>query len=220
MDVDNRIQCDVLLRLLADTFAYSDTVASFVTTIAEYIALVRFRVRLSGMKEPFWNPNDIDCILPNHLFLSDESAAVNSVLLEQHNIGLVVTIRQTRIADADRQPGIAYRFVQCHDEPTSRLDYFLHRAIEWIDAACKANVPALVHCHAGMSRSPAIVIGYLMLTKPMSLDDAVNNVQRIRPVVNLNPGFYKQLYRLDQFPLWIARHRRIYFAILAYLGLS
>ena len=51
-----------------------------------------------------------------------------------------------------------------------------------------------VYCHAGASRSAAVVIGYLMLRRETRLADAVAQFgPRARP----NPGFVRQLVELD-----------------------
>ena len=56
----------------------------------------------------------------------------------------------------------------------------------------------LVHCMAGASRSATIVIGYLMWSKKMSFDDALNFVQSKRRIVSPNYGFRDQLKKLDE----------------------
>ena len=53
---------------------------------------------------------------------------------------------------------------------------FIHKNLN-ID---KNNI--LVHCHAGVQRSAAMVVGYLMATKNMPLPQAVNLVIRQRPI--------------------------------------
>ena len=51
----------------------------------------------------------------------------------------------------------------------------------------------LVHCNAGVSRAPSIVIGYLMLREGLPFEDAYGQVKVARPSVCPNPGFYQQL---------------------------
>lgn len=45
----------------------------------------------------------------------------------------------------------------------------------------------LVHCVSGISRSAAIVIGYLHKYKGMTINDAYLHVRRLRPVINPKP---------------------------------
>lgn len=41
----------------------------------------------------------------------------------------------------------------------------------------------LVHCNKGVSRSPSVVVAYLMKTKELSFPDALQFVQEKRPIV-------------------------------------
>lgn len=51
----------------------------------------------------------------------------------------------------------------------------------------------LVHCQAGISRSPTIVIAYLMYKYNLSMNDAYSKVKDIRPIVAPNLIFMSQL---------------------------
>ncbi|KAF6744671.1 protein-tyrosine phosphatase-like protein [Ephemerocybe angulata] len=55
----------------------------------------------------------------------------------------------------------------------------------------------LVHCSAGVSRSPTIVVGYLMKQRGMTLREALGCVLSVRPQVLPNPGFLAQLKTLE-----------------------
>jgi len=55
-----------------------------------------------------------------------------------------------------------------------------------------------VHCAAGRSRSPAIVIGYLMVKNKWSYEKAFEFVRKKRIVVAPNGGFVKQLKELEK----------------------
>ena len=51
----------------------------------------------------------------------------------------------------------------------------------------------LVHCQAGISRSPTIVIAYLMNKMQMRMNDAYNMVRDKRPIIAPNLVFMSQL---------------------------
>lgn len=55
----------------------------------------------------------------------------------------------------------------------------------------KGNV--LVHCNAGVSRSGAIVVSYVMKNKGLSYDDALAFLREKRKKVTPNTAFEKQL---------------------------
>ena len=56
----------------------------------------------------------------------------------------------------------------------------------------------LVHCVAGVSRSPTIVIAYLMRSRGISLREAYDVVRTRRSIVNPNFGFMKQLIAFER----------------------
>ena len=157
----------------------------------------------------------IECIYP-FLFLGDWDAATDTELLLEQGIRTVVTLAMQPIPENQRHPNIAYKFMQVRDEPTFRLDYFLHRICEWIDQGSR-NV--LVHCRAGMSRSPFAICAYLILYKRMALVNAYALLCQKRPNVDMNIGFYKQLAWFAAFPNDLRACRSVYFLIRSYDGL-
>ena len=76
----------------------------------------------------------------------------------------------------------------------------LAAACAWISAALAADAKnaVLVHCHAGMSRSAAVVVGYLMKAHRMTLAQALAAVRAARPIVDINEGFMRQLRVWDE----------------------
>lgn len=76
----------------------------------------------------------------------------------------------------------------------------IESAVKTIEDALKSNKGRgriLVHCSAGVSRSPTIVVAYLMKHRNMSLRTALGHVVRIRPQVSPNPGFIEQLKDME-----------------------
>jgi protein-tyrosine phosphatase len=51
----------------------------------------------------------------------------------------------------------------------------------------------LIHCFMGASRSVAILISYLIKYHNMSVDIALEYIEKRRPFINLNVDFYFQL---------------------------
>lgn len=54
-----------------------------------------------------------------------------------------------------------------------------------------------IHCFAGKSRSVACIIYYLMKKHTMKMEEAHDYIYKKRPTIDLNFGFYVQLYSLD-----------------------
>ncbi|KAK7980961.1 hypothetical protein PG989_013418 [Apiospora arundinis] len=61
----------------------------------------------------------------------------------------------------------------------------------------EGDVKVLVHCMAGISRSPAVLAYYLMRDEDMSLRDALGTIARARPAMRPNDGFLRQLKDLE-----------------------
>jgi protein-tyrosine phosphatase len=68
-------------------------------------------------------------------------------------------------------------------------------AIESLRYLVQTNPPVLVQCHAGRSRSVAVVAGYLMRMKDLDPDDAIALVTAKRNAMLAN-GLRKLLYKL------------------------
>ena len=63
---------------------------------------------------------------------------------------------------------------------------------------CTAAGGVLVHCAQGMSRSAAVVAGYIMARGRLDADEAVARVRAARPTVRPNEGFALQLHEFGR----------------------
>ncbi|KAJ3535882.1 hypothetical protein NMY22_g6284 [Coprinellus aureogranulatus] len=105
-----------------------------------------------------------------------------------------------RPLDEDLESAILIAQLQLEDSPTARIDSIFDSAVQIIHAALKSKKGAgriLVHCQAGVSRSPAIVTGYLMKRNGLTLEEALGQVIRARPQALPNPGFLQQLKEME-----------------------
>jgi len=60
-------------------------------------------------------------------------------------------------------------------------------------AEAMSNGKIFVHCHAGVNRSAALVVAFLMKERGMHVLDAVRQVWAVRPIVLQNDNFIRQL---------------------------
>ena len=64
---------------------------------------------------------------------------------------------------------------------------------------CKLeNKRCLVHCKSGKSRSASIVLAYLIKSISMTYEEGLNFLRTIRPLVQPNYGFTKQLLEYEK----------------------
>jgi protein-tyrosine phosphatase len=132
------------------------------------------------------NGDGID-FLTGDLAVADLGAASDLEVLTRHGFRSVVDASNR---DGNpRYPGILYHDVPIAD-PDERLSEFLPGVVAFIDDARKLG-PVLLHCVAGISRSPALAICYLHERHGMSLPAALHHVRSRRPVVDPHPLFLR-----------------------------
>lgn len=92
---------------------------------------------------------------------------------------------------------IEYCRVAIADRASSNVANAMLTAIPFIINALATGGRVLVHCGMGISRAPSIVIGYLMLQRNMTFDEAFTHVHGIRSIVCPNLGFLMTLTDLQ-----------------------
>ena len=86
-----------------------------------------------------------------------------------------------------------YKTVRLYDVEESDLLPHWNDTCKFIAEAKNFGGKCLVHCRMGISRSASTVCAYLMKEKLWKKDDALNYVEKCRPIICPNPGFQKQL---------------------------
>lgn len=95
---------------------------------------------------------------------------------------------------------MTYQRLSISDSVSSSIVKVTDAACDIIDKAIlskKGKGKILVHCSAGISRSPMVVTAYLMKRKGMMLKEALGQIIRARPQVSPNAGFLQQLKDLE-----------------------
>lgn len=102
-------------------------------------------------------------ILPN-LAIGTLEQAQNIELLQKHSITHVLNITRTPCPDTyvDGIKSLQIPIDDTLDTSNGNLIKHFPEGFKFIDSAIENNGKILVHCHAGISRSPAFVIGYIM----------------------------------------------------------
>ncbi|XP_053293766.1 dual specificity protein phosphatase 18 [Pleuronectes platessa] len=128
------------------------------------------------------------------LFLGSADAPLNAALISQKSITLIVNATLSHTCPA--YPGVECVRVPVSDLPSARLGDHFDRVADRIHGNRAGGT--LVHCAAGMSRSPALVMAYLMRYRGVTLCQAHRWVQESRPWVRLNAGFWDQLLKYEK----------------------
>ncbi|CAG06530.1 unnamed protein product, partial [Tetraodon nigroviridis] len=96
--------------------------------------------------------------------------------------------------------GITYHGIRGNDTEHFDLSAFFEEGADFIDRALAHNNSkgkVYVHCREGFSRSPTMVVAYLMLRHKMDARLAVATVRHKREI-GPNDGFLRQLCQLNQ----------------------
>ncbi|NWR45205.1 DUS3 phosphatase, partial [Regulus satrapa] len=94
--------------------------------------------------------------------------------------------------------GIRYHGIKANDTQEFNLSRYFEEAADFIEKALsQKDAQVLVHCREGYSRSPTLVIAFLMLRRRMDVRSALCAVRQQRHI-GPNDGFLRQLCQLNQ----------------------
>ena len=136
--------------------------------------------------------DDIDQITKT-IYLGNMMGALNKSKLKNLGIKKILTVMNAFGNHYDSYEFIQKKIEVDDDFRTNIIQYF-RECLLFIDGDDKV----LVHCAAGMSRSPTIVIAYIMWKKKMYLNDAIKFVREKRPLISPNANFMNQLKIFDE----------------------
>ncbi len=130
------------------------------------------------------------------LYIGSESNAKNLEELSSEQIRYIVNV--TSHVPLYHSEQFQYCHLPADDTQKQNLLEYFDRAYSFIRNAIENNGKVLVHCVAGISRSPAIVIGFLMRYAKMNMNDAYDFVKRKRSIVSPNLNFMGQLLEYEK----------------------
>jgi serine/threonine/tyrosine-interacting protein len=130
------------------------------------------------------------------LFVGPYSCARNIDLLRSKQITHMLCIRditENHIIKQHFPTDFNYYILDVSDRADSNLIPFFHASNSFIFDALAAGGKVFVYCNNGISRSPSVVICYLMQHHALSYKDAFSNVMQKRFCINPNACFKFQL---------------------------
>ncbi|KAK9816993.1 hypothetical protein WJX72_007967 [[Myrmecia] bisecta] len=135
-------------------------------------------------------------IIPGLLYLGDWSHAENTDRLNEINVKRILTIHN-HPENLKVPSKINHRKYELADVDTQDISPFFSPSYDFIEEARAANEAVLVHCGAGVSRSAALCIAYLMRRFQWSAAKARSFCHERRSLVAPNDGFWRSLCALE-----------------------
>ena len=138
-------------------------------------------------------------IIPETLYLSDMTFALNYDMLQSFEITHIVNATNKHAPNKFESMGIVYFNVNLDDTEECSLSPWFAQTFRFIDEALSVSGGrVLVHCMCGISRSGSLVVGYVLHRSPsMSLKQAFELVKEKRTCVAPNPAFADDLLSLE-----------------------
>lgn len=133
----------------------------------------------------------------NFLFLGNMKDASDAAGLARLGIDHVLNVTAVRPAYTMSE-SITYKQLHAADNGYQNLKQYFEEAFDFIDLARSRSGSVLIHCQAGVSRSPTIAVAYLIKQFPMSLVDAYKFVKIRRSIISPNLNFMGQLLEFEQ----------------------
>ncbi|XP_046670062.1 dual specificity protein phosphatase 10-like isoform X3 [Homalodisca vitripennis] len=135
-------------------------------------------------------------VLP-FLYLGNARDAADLETLSAHGISRVLNVT-SQLPGYHEHCGITYRQLPASDSGHQNLKQYFEVAFQFIEEARTSGASVLIHCQAGVSRSPTIAIAYIMQHRQLTMVEAYKLVKAARPIISPNLNFMGQLLELEQ----------------------
>lgn len=147
-------------------------------------------------------PVDKNCVTalpPSPLLVGNAGApsALDAVRRLGVKCLLNVTTDLAELQDSELGGDIEYHRIPLQDTEDQDITDALDKGLRIIDRIAAAGGKVLVYCHEGRSRSVSFCLAYFITRDRMSLADALSFVKSLRPEINPNAGFLRQLMTLE-----------------------
>jgi len=131
-------------------------------------------------------------ILP-HLYLGSYDDAICALELQDKGITHILSL----IGNKSPVDFVQHEIFPMHDRGRTDLKRVLEKVSRFVESGQKGGNRILVHCLSGQNRSAALVIA-LMMKQKQTLYCAHKKVKSLRPVVQINEVYAKQLLTLEK----------------------
>lgn len=127
------------------------------------------------------------------IYIGNLTSAQNEELLLKLKVRAILTVDIYPLPDQVIKQLTYYLHVKLKDDEKEDLITNLDKSCKFISKCMDEKINLIIHCVAGLSRSPAILIGYLMKQNKLGYEQAFELVRKKRDRVCCNEGFKRQL---------------------------
>jgi len=131
------------------------------------------------------------------VFLGNASDAVDYNFLTKNNVMYILNLTCHCPNHFSQDSRFHYKQIKIEDSCRENITEIIPDAIQFIDLARENKSSVLIHCQGGVSRSPTVVISYLMHLNKLSLTEAYQYVKEKRPCIAPNLNFMGQLLQME-----------------------
>ena len=143
----------------------------------------------------------MDCIVEpvngkGGVYVGSIQAADNIAEMNKKGIRAVLCVAANIRIKYDPKDVDSHKIILAEDIETFDLGIYFKEGINFINEN-RAKTNVLIHCFAGVSRSGAMAVAYLMDTHKKSFKEAWGMAKEKRSVITPNDGFKRQLEKFE-----------------------
>jgi len=138
-------------------------------------------------------PTPMTKVLP-HLYLGSYDNATNELELFRKNITHILSLIGSRNTVEIEH----YKQVPMNDYGRTDLKEVLEKVTKFVKEGQQDGHNLLIHCQSGQNRSASVVIALQIINQKKTLYEAHKELKRIRPIVQINVEYAKQLIALEK----------------------
>ncbi|EEC00470.1 skrp1 dual specificity protein phosphatase, putative [Ixodes scapularis] len=131
------------------------------------------------------------------LWKCSQDAAADLPLLQSRGVTHVVNAAGASVPEVHGS-SLSYLSLPLLDLPECVLSDAVIGAVgDFVEGALSSGGAVLIHCNAGVSRSSALAIAFLMTRRGAGYQEALSRVRAVRAAACPNEGFRRQLRDLE-----------------------
>jgi len=130
----------------------------------------------------------------SNLYIGNEENSNDEDLLNNKGITHILSLigHQSSVGKVERKQ------YPMHDKGRSDIKEVLEEVYEFMELGQNENNNLLVHCKLGQNRSAVVIIAFLMKKFKKTLHRAHRDLKAVRPIVQVNVDYAKQLLDLER----------------------